>query len=93
MSILSTFYSPEVVTEPKHKLSESGNYYIPPKGSYNYILLYTNVLYTNVLYTNVLYTNVLLLWSSMYYYYEAALGKTKKSNQLTTKNQQPQLFK
>ncbi len=61
MSILSTFYSPEVVTEPKHKLSESGNYYIPPKGSYNYILLYTNVLYTNVLYTNVLYTNVLLL--------------------------------
>ena len=33
MSILSTFYCMEVVTVLKHKLSESGNYYIPPKGN------------------------------------------------------------
>ena len=32
MSILSTFYYSEVVTILKHKLSASGNYYIPPKG-------------------------------------------------------------
>jgi len=32
MSILSTFYCTDVVTVLKHKLSESGNYFIPPKG-------------------------------------------------------------
>lgn len=34
MSILSTFYCPEVITDPKYKFSQSGSYYAPPKGRY-----------------------------------------------------------
>ena len=34
MSILSNFYTPEIVSDPKYKFSSSGSYYVPPKGSY-----------------------------------------------------------
>ena len=45
MSILSTFYCPEVVTEPKHKLSQSGTYFIPPKGNHYNAVLYELIWY------------------------------------------------
>ena len=34
MSILSNFYTTEIVTDPRYKFSSSGLYYAPPKGSY-----------------------------------------------------------
>ncbi|KAK6177269.1 hypothetical protein SNE40_015399 [Patella caerulea] len=34
LTILSDFYNPHVINEPKHKFSPSGNYYSPPKGTY-----------------------------------------------------------
>ncbi|CAF0823905.1 unnamed protein product [Adineta steineri] len=34
-TILTDFYSPQVAEIPKHKLSPSGLYYIPPKGTYD----------------------------------------------------------
>lgn len=33
-TILADFYSPQVAEENRHKLSESGLYFVPPKGSY-----------------------------------------------------------
>ena len=33
-TILFDFYNPQVAEEPKHKLSPSGVYYVPPKGTY-----------------------------------------------------------
>ncbi|KAL8620599.1 Dynein heavy chain 12, axonemal [Nucella lapillus] len=35
LTILSDFYNPNVTTEAKFKLSPSGNYTVPPKGSYD----------------------------------------------------------
>ena len=35
MSILADFYTPEIITDPKFKLSPSGVYYAPPKGKYD----------------------------------------------------------
>ena len=32
---MADYYTPEMVTDPKYKLSPSGVYYAPPKGSYN----------------------------------------------------------
>jgi dynein heavy chain len=34
LNILSSFYIEDIVTDPKYKFSPSGNYYAPPKGSY-----------------------------------------------------------
>ena len=34
VNVLSTFYTKELVTDPKYKFSPSGTYYAPPKGSY-----------------------------------------------------------
>ena len=34
LNILSTFYTTEIVTDPKYKFSPSGTYYAPPKGAY-----------------------------------------------------------
>ncbi|ESP01004.1 hypothetical protein LOTGIDRAFT_225521 [Lottia gigantea] len=34
LTILSDFYNPHVIYDAKHKFSPSGNYYAPPKGSY-----------------------------------------------------------
>ena len=31
--ILSDFYCPEMISEPNHKLSESGAYFVPPDGN------------------------------------------------------------
>lgn len=33
-TVLRDFYSPQVAEVPKHKLSPSGVYYVPPKGTY-----------------------------------------------------------
>ena len=33
MSILSTFYCSDVVSDPKYKFSQSGTYFAPPKGT------------------------------------------------------------
>ncbi|PVD24358.1 hypothetical protein C0Q70_14839 [Pomacea canaliculata] len=35
LTILDDFYNPHVITEPKCKFSPSGNYFVPPKGTYN----------------------------------------------------------
>jgi len=32
MTILKDFYCPEMISEPNHKLSESGAYFVPPDG-------------------------------------------------------------
>ncbi len=34
LNILSNFYNPAIVTDPKYKFSSSGSYYASPKGSY-----------------------------------------------------------
>ena len=34
MSILADFYTPNIITDPKYKLSPSGVYYAPPKAKY-----------------------------------------------------------
>ena len=34
MSILSNFYTSEIITDSRYKFSPSGQYYAPPKGSY-----------------------------------------------------------
>ena len=34
MSILSNFYTPEIINDSRYKFSSSGQYYAPPKGSY-----------------------------------------------------------
>ena len=34
VSILSNFYTPEIVSDPKYKFSLTGTYYSPPKGDY-----------------------------------------------------------
>ena len=34
MSILSNFYTTEIITDLRYKFSSSGLYYAPPKGSY-----------------------------------------------------------
>ena len=34
MSILSNFYTTDIISDPKYKFSSSGNYYSPPKGDY-----------------------------------------------------------
>ena len=34
MSILADFYTADIVKDPKYKLSASGLYYAPPKGTY-----------------------------------------------------------
>jgi len=33
-TVLTDFYNPQVAEDPKHKLSPSGVYYVPPKGTY-----------------------------------------------------------
>ena len=35
MSILADFYTPDIIRDPKYKLSPSGVYYAPPKGVYD----------------------------------------------------------
>ena len=35
MSTLADFYTADIVEDPKYKLSASGIYYAPPKGSYD----------------------------------------------------------
>ncbi|XP_057312411.1 dynein axonemal heavy chain 12-like isoform X2 [Hydractinia symbiolongicarpus] len=35
MSILADFYTADIITDPKYKLSSSGVYYAPPKGKYD----------------------------------------------------------
>ncbi|XP_071484907.1 dynein axonemal heavy chain 12-like [Diadema antillarum] len=34
LTILADFYTPDIITDPKYKFSASGNYFAPPKGSY-----------------------------------------------------------
>lgn len=34
MSILADFYTPDIIDDPKYKLSPSGLYHAPPKGEY-----------------------------------------------------------
>ncbi len=34
-TVLMDFYNPQVAEVPKHKLSPSGVYYVPPKGTYD----------------------------------------------------------
>ena len=34
LAILSCFYTPNVITDPKYKFSPSGTYYAPSKGAY-----------------------------------------------------------
>ena len=34
MTVLADFYNPHLVSNPKYKLSESGQYVVPPKGEY-----------------------------------------------------------
>ena len=34
MSILSNFYTSEIITDSRYKFSPSGQYHAPPKGSY-----------------------------------------------------------
>jgi dynein heavy chain len=35
MSILADFYNPDMIHDPKYKFSHSGNYFAPPKGTYD----------------------------------------------------------
>ena len=35
MSILADFYTADIIKDPKYKLSASGLYYAPPKGTYD----------------------------------------------------------
>ncbi|KAK3752205.1 hypothetical protein QZH41_008046 [Actinostola sp. cb2023] len=35
MSILADFYNPDIIQDPKYKFSQSGNYFAPPKATYD----------------------------------------------------------
>ena len=35
MSILADFYTADIISDPKYKFSHSGNYFAPPKGTYD----------------------------------------------------------
>ena len=35
VNILSNFYTTDIIEDPKYNFSSSGNYYSPPKGSYD----------------------------------------------------------
>lgn len=35
LSILADYYTPDIISDPKYKMSPSGIYYAPPKGNYN----------------------------------------------------------
>lgn len=52
MSILADFYVADIITDPKYKFSHSGNYYAPPKGTYDeyveFIKVRNSVLCTDV---------------------------------------------
>ncbi len=38
VSILSNFYTPDIISDPKYKFSSSGSYHSPPKSDYeNYV--------------------------------------------------------
>lgn len=45
LTILSDFYTPSIITETKYKFSPSGNYYSPPKGTYESYVEFLKVLF------------------------------------------------
>lgn len=45
MSILADFYTSEIIKDPKYKLSASGIYYAPPKGTYEDYVEFIKVSY------------------------------------------------
>jgi len=44
LTILSDFYNDQIVSDPKYKYSPSGNYYTPPKGSYEDVVEFIKAL-------------------------------------------------
>ena len=61
MSILADFYNPDIIHDLKYKFSHSGNYYAPPKSTYDEYIEFIKVTYS-ILYVPLFFTSFKLVF-------------------------------
>ena len=64
-TMLSDYYSPHVVNDPKYKFSSSGVYHCPPKGSYEDYIEFIKVMFAERYISNV-FVRIFLLQLRIY---------------------------